>query len=175
MQARRRQDLYKRVAHSEPGGDQTRGHQELDRLGRRSLENVIERTNELQRPRRRRPVVLDQGIDTSTGPSVACSTKCQVSIAEFEHAVPSDRTVDGLARLGPVTESAGPSQAPTRARPEAVRQMNDQVGEDGQSRWTLAQIAAEFGVTRPTIYRYLDGPEPAADNVAVSQTGDCVT
>jgi predicted DNA-binding transcriptional regulator YafY len=34
--------------------------------------------------------------------------------------------------------------------------MYDQVSDDGKSRWTVAQIAAEFGVSRPTIYRYLD-------------------
>ncbi|WP_410789635.1 ArsR family transcriptional regulator [Kribbella sp. C-35] len=28
-------------------------------------------------------------------------------------------------------------------------------GEDGKRRYTVAQIAAEFGVTRPTIYRHL--------------------
>ena len=38
----------------------------------------------------------------------------------------------------------------------------DEVGEDGKRAYTVAQIAAEFGVTRPTIYRHLDksrGPQ----------------
>ncbi len=39
---------------------------------------------------------------------------------------------------------------------ELAREMYDQLGDDGKSRWTVAQIAAEFGVSRPTIYRYLD-------------------
>ncbi|MGI8416646.1 MAG: helix-turn-helix domain-containing protein [Nakamurella sp.] len=30
----------------------------------------------------------------------------------------------------------------------------------GKNKFTLAQIAAEFGVTRPTIYRYLDQDNP---------------
>ena len=34
--------------------------------------------------------------------------------------------------------------------------MYDEVGEDGKRAYTVAQIAAEFGVTRPTIYRHLD-------------------
>jgi predicted DNA-binding transcriptional regulator YafY len=33
--------------------------------------------------------------------------------------------------------------------------MYDERGEDGKRRYTVAQIAEEFGVTRPTIYRYL--------------------
>ena len=38
--------------------------------------------------------------------------------------------------------------------------MYDEVGEDGKRRYTVAEIAAEFGVTRPTIYRQL-ATEPA--------------
>lgn len=34
--------------------------------------------------------------------------------------------------------------------------MYDQLGDDGKATFTVEQIAAEFGVTRPTIYRYLD-------------------
>ncbi len=41
--------------------------------------------------------------------------------------------------------------------------MYDQVDEQGHNKFTVAQIAAEFGVSRPTIYRYLDEPaEPTA-------------
>ena len=36
-----------------------------------------------------------------------------------------------------------------------ARQMYDETGDDGKRRYTVAQIAAEFGVTRPTIYRHL--------------------
>jgi hypothetical protein len=32
--------------------------------------------------------------------------------------------------------------------------MYDELGADGKRRYTVAQIAAEFGVTRPTIYRH---------------------
>jgi predicted DNA-binding transcriptional regulator YafY len=30
-------------------------------------------------------------------------------------------------------------------------------GLDGKRRYTVTQIAAEFGVSRPTIYRHLEG------------------
>jgi predicted DNA-binding transcriptional regulator YafY len=33
--------------------------------------------------------------------------------------------------------------------------MYDETGADGKRRYTVAQIAAEFGVSRPTIYRHL--------------------
>jgi IclR helix-turn-helix domain len=43
--------------------------------------------------------------------------------------------------------------------------MYDERGADGKRRYTVAQIAAEFGAARPTIYRYLGtaaGATPAA-------------
>ncbi len=39
--------------------------------------------------------------------------------------------------------------------------MYDQIDETGKNKFTINQIAAEFGVTRPTIYRYLDQWAPA--------------
>ncbi|NYH80710.1 AcrR family transcriptional regulator [Actinopolyspora biskrensis] len=33
--------------------------------------------------------------------------------------------------------------------------MYEELGDDGRRRYTLNQITAEFGVTRPTIYRHL--------------------
>ena len=44
--------------------------------------------------------------------------------------------------------------------------MYDEVGDDGRRRYTVAQIAAEFGVTRPTIYRHLQARLPARDTLA---------
>ena len=44
--------------------------------------------------------------------------------------------------------------------------MYDETGHDGKRKHTVAQIAAEFGVSRPTIYRHLaktaDSSQPAA-------------
>ncbi len=34
--------------------------------------------------------------------------------------------------------------------------MYEETDEHGKRRYTVDQIAAEFGVTRPTIYRHLD-------------------
>ncbi len=68
----------------------------------------------------------------------------------------SERTRDGLAaarargRVGGQKPKLGPRQI------KMARQMYDELAEDGKTKYTVAQIAAEFGVTRPTIYRYLD-------------------
>jgi DNA invertase Pin-like site-specific DNA recombinase len=70
--------------------------------------------------------------------------------------------MDGLAaarargRTGGQKPKLGPRQV------KLAQQMYDEVGEDGKRAYTVAQIAAEFGVTRPTIYRHLDksrGPQ----------------
>jgi len=41
-----------------------------------------------------------------------------------------------------------------------ARQIYDETDQRGRHLYTVAQIAAEFGVTRPTIYRYLDAQSP---------------
>lgn len=77
------------------------------------------------------------------------------AIAEFEHALMSERTMDGLAaarargRTGGQKPKLGPRQV------KLAREMYDETGEDGKRTHTVAQIAAEFGVSRPTIYRHL--------------------
>lgn len=40
--------------------------------------------------------------------------------------------------------------------------MYDQIGDDGKTKWTFAEIAAESGVTRPAIYRYVDQASTAS-------------
>ena len=124
----------------------------LDRLGR-SLEHLIELSKLLQK-RGVDLVVLDQGIDTST-PVGRMFFHILGAIAEFEQALMSERTMDGLAaarargRTGGQKPKLGPRQV------KLARQMYDETGQDGKRKHTVAQIAAEFGVSRPTIYRHL--------------------
>jgi DNA invertase Pin-like site-specific DNA recombinase len=125
----------------------------LDRLGR-SLAHLITLSAELQQ-RGVDLMVLDQGIDTSTAVG-RMFFQILGAIAEFEHALMSERTRDGLAaarargRTGGQKPKLGPRQV------KLARQMYDELGEDGKRRYTVAAIAAEFGVTRPTIYRALE-------------------
>jgi DNA invertase Pin-like site-specific DNA recombinase len=124
----------------------------LDRLGR-SLEHLIELSKDLQ-ARGVDLVVLDQGIDTSTAAGRLFFSIIG-AIAEFEHALMSERTREGLAaarargRTGGQKPKLGPRQV------KLARQMYDETDEDGKRKYTVAQIADEFGVTRPTIYRHL--------------------
>jgi DNA invertase Pin-like site-specific DNA recombinase len=67
----------------------------------------------------------------------------------------SERTMDGLAAARARGRTGGqkPKLGPRQVR--LALQMYDELGDDGKRRYTVAQIAAEFGVTRPTIYRHL--------------------
>jgi DNA invertase Pin-like site-specific DNA recombinase len=129
----------------------------LDRLGR-SLEHLIELSKLLQ-GRGVDLVVLDQGIDTSTAVG-RLFFQVIGAIAEFEHALMSERTIDGLAAARARGRTGGqkPKLGPRQVR--LAREMYDEIGGDGKHRYTVAQIAAEFSVSRPTIYRHLAGNEP---------------
>jgi DNA invertase Pin-like site-specific DNA recombinase len=95
-----------------------------------------------------------KGIDTSTAIG-RLFFQIIGAIAEFEHALMSERTIDRLAaarargRTGGQKPKLGPRQV------MLARQMYDETGQDGKRKHTVAQIAAEFGVSRPTIYRHL--------------------
>ncbi len=139
----------------------------LDRLGR-SLTNLME-LSELLEQRGIDLVVLDQGVDTSTAVG-RMFFSILGAIAEFEHALMSERTAEGLAaarargRTGGQKPKLGPRQV------DIERAMYDETGADGKRKYTVKQIAAEFGVTRPTTYRYLSEPtteprDPQADQL----------
>jgi len=157
----RRQQLEKALLSANRAGDQL-VVTKLDRLGR-SLDHLIELSRQLQE-REVDLVVLDQGIDTSTAIG-RLFFQIIGAIAEFEHALMSERTMDGLAAARARGRTGGqkPKLGPRQVR--LAREMYDETGEDGKRKHTVATIAAEFGVSRPTIYRHLDkatGPESAA-------------
>jgi DNA invertase Pin-like site-specific DNA recombinase len=124
----------------------------LDRLGR-SLEHLISLSTALQ-AKGVDLVVLDQGIDTSTAVG-RMFFQILGAIAEFEHALMSERTRDGLdaARARGRTGGQKPKLTPRQAK--VAQDMYDEFGPDGRRAHTVQQIANEFGVTRPTIYRHL--------------------
>ena len=147
----RRPELDKALLSANRVGDQL-VVTKLDRLGR-SLEHLIVLSKRLQGAGVDL-VVLDQGIDTSTAIG-RMFFQILGAVAEFEHALMSERTMDGLAaarargRTGGQKPKLGPRQV------KLAQQMYDEKDEHGKRRYTVEQIAAEFGVTRPTIYRHL--------------------
>jgi DNA invertase Pin-like site-specific DNA recombinase len=131
----------------------------LDRLGR-SLEHLIGLSRHLQ-ARGVDLVVLDQGIDTSTAVG-RMFFHILGAIAEFEHALMSERTRDGLEAARARGRTGGQKPKLTARQAKIAQAMYDEKGPDGRRRYTVAEIAAEFGVTRPTIYRHLQA-RAAAD------------
>lgn len=150
----RRPELDKALLSANRAGDQL-VVTKLDRLGR-SLENLIDLSRTLQE-HGVDLVVLDQGIDTTTALG-RMFFQILGSIAEFEHALMSERTRDGLAaartrgRTGGQKPKLGPRQI------KLAREMYEEKGPDGRRAHTVQHIAEEFGVTRPTIYRHLGKP-----------------
>jgi DNA invertase Pin-like site-specific DNA recombinase len=124
----------------------------LDRLGR-SLEHLIALSNELQ-AKGVDLVVLDQGIDTSTALG-RMFFHILGAIAEFEHALMSERTRDGLAAARARGRTGGQKAKLTPRQAKVARDMYEELAPDGRPAHTVADIAAELGVSRPTIYRHL--------------------
>jgi DNA invertase Pin-like site-specific DNA recombinase len=67
----------------------------------------------------------------------------------------SERTIDGLAAVRARGRTGGQKPKLTLRQARIAREMYDEMGPDGKRRYTVAQIAAEFGVARPTICRHL--------------------
>jgi DNA invertase Pin-like site-specific DNA recombinase len=150
----RRPELDKALLSANRAGDQL-VVTKLDRLGR-SLEHLISLSRDLQ-ARDVDLMVLDQGIDTSTAVG-RMFFQILGAIAEFEHALMSERTMDGLAAARARGRTGGQKPKLTSRQARIAQEMYDETGPDGKRRYTVAQIAAEFGVTRPTVDRHLDKP-----------------
>ncbi|OZE33517.1 hypothetical protein CH278_12890 [Rhodococcus sp. 05-2254-5] len=67
----------------------------------------------------------------------------------------SERTADGLTAARARGRTGGRKPKLGARQVQMARAMYDEVGTDGKRAYTVTQIADEFGVTRPTIYRHL--------------------
>lgn len=119
----------------------------LDRLGR-SVKNLKEIVDELQL-RRVGLRAVTQGIDTTT-PGGRLFFHILAAIAEFEHDLIVERTRDGLAAARARGRKGGARYKMTKTKIQQARQLYE------DQTWTVQQIADFLGVTRPTIYRYLE-------------------
>ena len=113
--------------------------------------------------------MLDQGIDTSTAVG-RMFFQILGAIAEFEHALMSERTRDGLDAARARGRTGGQKPKLTARQAKIAQDMYDELGDDGRRAHTVQQIADEFGVTRPTIYRHLQSHTPADRGAAKSVT-----
>lgn len=105
--------------------------------------------------------MVDQGIDTSTALG-RMFFHILGAIAEFEHALMSERTRDGLETARARGRTGGQRRKLTPRQAEIAQAMYEEKSPDGRRAHTVAKIAAEFAVSRPTIYRHLQPRVSAA-------------
>jgi DNA invertase Pin-like site-specific DNA recombinase len=126
----------------------------LDRLGR-SLVNLAQLVAELDH----RDVdlrVLHQGIDTTT-PAGRLTFHVLAAIAEFERALISERTNEGLAAARARGRTGGRRPVLSAAKVTHARKLRD------AGKHTMAEIAQLLGCSRATLYRVLGDEVPGRD------------
>ena len=126
----------------------------LDRLGR-SMKHLMAVVTELGE----REVgfrSLNEAIDTTTAGG-RLLFHIMGALAEFEHALIVERTQAGLAAARARGRNGGRPKIVTPEKVAVMREMYD------SEKYTVETIATTVGVSRNTVYRYLDdGPAPAA-------------
>ena len=99
-------------------------------------------------------VVLDQGIDTTT-PAGRTLFHVIGAIDEMLADFISEGTREGLATARARGRTGGRKPKLTKRQVAVARQMYEDKGEDGKRKYTVAEIADTFSVSRKTIYRHL--------------------
>jgi DNA invertase Pin-like site-specific DNA recombinase len=126
----------------------------MDRMGR-SVLNLINVVNELH-ARGTDIRAIDQGIDTTTAAG-KFFFHVLAALAEMEADINHERTMDGLAaarargRKGGRRPKLTPAQADQARKLYAAREM------------TVAEIGELFGITRESVYRYVNPPKKVSD------------
>jgi DNA invertase Pin-like site-specific DNA recombinase len=100
-------------------------------------------------------VVLKQGIDTTT-PAGRFLFHVIGAMDEMLADLVSEGTREGLEAARARGRTGGRKPKLTQRQVAIARQMYDDKGEDGKRKFTVAEIAETFGVSRKTIYRNLD-------------------
>lgn len=156
----RRPALDEALAYLRPGDNLS--VTKLDRLGR-SVKDLKAILDDLQK-RQVGFCAVTQGIDTTTAGG-RLFFHVLAAIAEFEHDLIVERTVDGLAAARARGRKGGPKFKMTPNRIQQARAMYD-AGEH-----TVQEIADTFGVSRPTIYRHLAAVEAITHDAGSQKRG----
>jgi DNA invertase Pin-like site-specific DNA recombinase len=127
----------------------------ITRLSRamRSLSHMMELSKTLQE-RNVGLVVLKQQIDTTT-PTGRLMFHMLAAFDEFQRELIVEGTREGLEAARARGRTGGQKPKLKARQIELAQSMYDETGDDGKRRYTVQQIADEFGVTRPTVYRAL--------------------
>jgi DNA invertase Pin-like site-specific DNA recombinase len=104
-------------------------------------------------------VVLKQGIDTTT-PAGRFTFHVLAAMDEMLTDLISEGTREGLESARARGRVGGRKPKLTARQAEVARGMYDEAGADGRRKYTVAEIAETFGVSRKTVYRHL---EPSGD------------
>lgn len=100
-------------------------------------------------------VVLKQGIDTTT-PAGRFLFHIIGAMDEMLADLISEGTREGLEAARARGRAGGRRPKLTNRQAVIARQMYDEKGVDGKRRYTVAEIAETFHVSRKTIYRHLE-------------------
>ena len=100
-------------------------------------------------------VVLKQGIDTTT-PAGRFTFHVLAAMDEMLADLISEGTREGLESARARGRVGGRKPKLTARQAEVARGMYDETGADGKRKYTVAEIAETFGVSRKTVYRHLE-------------------
>jgi DNA invertase Pin-like site-specific DNA recombinase len=128
----------------------------ITRLSRamRSLKDLLALADDL-RDRGVGLVVIKQAIDT-TSPQGRLVFQILGALDEFQRELIVEGTNEGLAAARARGRVGGRKPKLGRRQIELARLMYAEIGDDGKRMHTVADIAAELGVSRQTVYRALE-------------------
>jgi DNA invertase Pin-like site-specific DNA recombinase len=100
-------------------------------------------------------VVLKQGIDTTT-PAGRFTFHVLAAMDEMLADLIAEGTREGLESARARGRTGGRKPKLTARQAEVARSMYEEKGDDGRRKYTVAEIAGTFAVSRKIIYRHLD-------------------
>lgn len=126
----------------------------LDRLGR-SIRHLIDIVNDDLAAHGIGFKSLTEGLDTTT-PGGRFIFHIFAALAEFERDLIRERTMAGLAAARAAGRHGGRPPRMNARKIAVARQMFAATDEHGRRLHTVQEIAETVGVSRTTVYRYLD-------------------